>query len=166
MSLPVSCRNEVFKRASDGLSLTREAGQSDPAARKIERDGAWLIKHVEVRVGGEQGEGQRRSFVVAGYQHHRDSGVGHLEQGFEGEADKLGLHLGSEEEIAAVNDEIDLAMPGRRQCGAGVGEKVRAATAAFNSGPQWKVETEVGIGQQEDTEGQGTAAVVSLRWRS
>ena len=164
--LPTGRGDEIGERAADALSSTREAGQGYPAARDIEPDGARLIEDMEVRVGGEQGKGQCRSFVVAEYQHHRDPGVGHLEQRFEGETDKLGRYFGSEQEIAAVDDEIDLAAPGGGQRGAGVGEEVGAATPTLDSWSKGKVETEVGIGQQEDAESQSAVDLVSRRWRS
>jgi hypothetical protein len=125
-----------------------------------------MARMLAVRVGGEQGEGQHRSFVVAGNQHHRDPGVGDLEQRFEGETDELGRDLGSEKEIAAVDDEVDLATQGGGQCGAGIGEEIGASAAAFDAGPQREVEAEVGVGQEEDAEAQSAAVVVSRRWRS
>ena len=164
--LPAGRGDEIGERAADALSSTREAGQDYPAARDIEPDGARLIEDMEVRVGGEQGKGQRRSFVVAEYQHHRDPGVGHLEQRFEGETDKLGLYFGSEQEIAAVDDEIDLAAQGGAECGTGVGEEVGAAAPALDPGPKRKIETEVGVGQQEDAEGQSALDLFSRRLRS
>ena len=163
---PAGCGEEGTEAPADILGFAGKPGETDPTVRELDLDGSGVIENVQVGVGGEEGEGQHRSFMVAGNEHHRDPGVGHLEQRFEAETDELGRDLGSEEEIAAVDDEVDLATHGGGQGGAGIGEEVGAAAAAFDAGPQREVEAEVGVGQEEDAETQGAAVVVSRRWRS
>jgi hypothetical protein len=116
-------------------------------------------------VGREQGIGDRRPFVVARDENDRHPSIGHLEQRFEGHPHEFRRNLRSKQEIAAVDHEIDLPATRGTEGGAGVGEEIRTATPALDTRTKRKVETEVGVGKEEDADGQWVRGRFSWRWR-
>ena len=65
-----------------------------------------------------------------------------------------------------MDHQIDLTSTGGAEGLAGVGEEVRAAPSAFDPRTKGEVESEVGVGEQQNADGHRVRGWLSLRWRS
>lgn len=132
----------------DVLPLIGEAGDHDVLAADLELDRARSIQQVDASMSRQKRIGNRRSLVVARHDDDRNTVRRDLDQRLEGAVDQLAPDSAAKQEIASVDHQIDLAAARRFQGAVEVGEKIRAAPAALDTGPLRKIEAEVGVGDQ------------------
>ena len=98
----------------------------------------------------EQRMGDAGALVVSGDDAHRDPLIGHRRERGKGPLDEPGRHAAAEEDVAAVHDEVALALSGRGERALEAGEELGAPPTASHTGPARLVQAEVGVGEEED----------------
>ena len=134
--LIVDAEERLQRRPVEVIRIDRDHAlvRGDLMAGELKSHRAGSLENVHPRVGGQKRVGDRRPLVVPWHHDHRDS-LGHLHQGLEGTVDQLPPHLATEQQVAAMHHEVDLAATGGCQRPLEAGEEVRAAAAAFHPGP-------------------------------
>ncbi|HUP63094.1 MAG TPA: hypothetical protein VNA69_22075 [Thermoanaerobaculia bacterium] len=93
--------------------------------------------------------------VVPGDDDDRYSGVREPLERLEDAQDEPGLHLAPEEDVAAVDDEVHLAPKRRLQGAFEAREEVLTPPGAVGARTHWKVEPEMRVRDQQETDGSG-----------
>jgi hypothetical protein len=92
-----------------------------------------------------------RPLVVAWNDEDGDAPVSDALEGRIGLVGDARMRRRSVEDVTAVDDEVDFSRQCRRQRGRIVREEVESTAAATDTRPNWKVETEMGVGEKEDS---------------
>jgi hypothetical protein len=122
-------------------------------APDLHPDGPWPAKDVEVPMHSEPLMRDPATLVVPRHHEDRHPGRRHLRQGPEGIVGKGRKHPGAVEEIAAMDHHCHLPIPGRLRGRLEARPQVVASEPPL--GPGWKghIESQVGVGQEEDPDG-------------
>jgi len=126
-----------------------KTGQADTAAVQVEEMGSRSIKNEDVRMALQQRAGNVGAFVVARHDKDRNALIRNMEQRLKSGLDDGGMDATAEKHIAAVHNQVNLAVKGWLQGLAVIGRKVVAAAAALHFGPQRCVKAEMGVGQKQ-----------------
>jgi hypothetical protein len=94
-------------------------------------------------------QGYTRSFVVAGHEEDGYAFVSDTHQGRQRLFDEGQRHSATEEEVAAVHNQVNFVLDSRQEGPFDVAEEVITATPAGDARPQGVVEAQVRICQKE-----------------
>jgi hypothetical protein len=127
-----------------------ESRQRDGNAVLLQNVSPGPVEEVEVRVLGEKAIGDLGALMISRDEVNGDALIGELLQGLQGHGHELGGNAASIQEIAAVEDAVDLAAASGIEGALEVGEEVRASSSPLDAGAERHVEPEVGVGEEED----------------
>ena len=94
---------------ADAIALARKARHRDLDPAHVEGQGAGVVEDVDAGMGGEEGKGDGRALVISGNDDDRDAGVGDALERLERAQDHSRFDAAAEEDVAAMNEEIDVA---------------------------------------------------------
>jgi hypothetical protein len=90
--------------------------------------------------------------VVSRDDEDRNASVGHPAEGLERLIRECRDDPRSIEDVTGVHDDVDLARERRLERGGVVGEEVVTTPASLDPWPNWEVEAEVRVGEQENSD--------------
>ena len=153
VAVPVRLVDQRGKLGSDIVTLVWKSRQCDPRASDVHGERAWDIEDVDVRVRQEARVRKARPLMVAGDDEDRNAEIGDSPQRLVGLVRNARVRRGSIENVAAMDDEIDVARQRRGESGRVVREKIESASPASDPWPDRQIEAEVGIGEKQDSDG-------------
>ena len=144
-------REPIASAASDA----RESGHREGGSVQLEDHGARPVEHVHPLVGRQPFERDARPLMVARDHDHGNPCLGDpLERG-ECLMDQAGRNVRPMKDISAVHEQVHAGLDRGVTDRAMVGEEVEPAPAPAHPRPEWMVESEVRVGEQEDAHGRG-----------
>lgn len=149
--LPVGVGDELRKFRSHVAALARESRQSEGHTPGHDDERARPVEDVDVRMRGKARVRQKGALVISRYDEYGHAAFGHAPQRFERLVGKRRHDGRTVEHVAAVHDDVDLAIERRLQRRGVVGEKVVAAAAPLHARTHGEVEPQVGVGDQQDS---------------
>jgi len=149
---PLSLLEQRAEAGAHVLSLVRKTGQRYGPAADASDERAWTIEYVNAGVRREACVRQSRALVIA-----RDDEDGHT--AIRDTAQRLVRLVRQRlrdrrpiEHVASVDDEIDFSGQRRLERRRVVRKKVVAATPPRASRADREIETQVGVGEQQDAD--------------
>ena len=93
----------------------------------------------------------RRALVIPRHD-DRDTRVGDALEWLEGAEDQLSGDLTPEEDVASVNDEVDVGGEGGLQCSIEVSKEILASATTTDARTLRQIKPEVGVGKEKDSD--------------
>ena len=151
VAAPARLIDQRRKSRTDVIAFIWKTGEREPCSSHIHRERARHIEDVDVPMAEQPGVRKPRPLMVAWNDEDGDAPVGDALEGRIGLVGDARMRRRSVEDVAAVDDEVDFSRQCRRQRGRIVREEVESTAAATDTRPNWKVETEMGVGEKEDS---------------
>jgi hypothetical protein len=156
---PASCRQEVDELRANVVTFRWKSCDSQSHASHVHRERARAIEEVNAGMLREPDLRYAAALVVARHDEHRDPAVRHARERLERLPRDTRRYPRAIEDITTMDDNVHLARERWRQrCGV-VREEVVSATAPLDAGPGRQVETQVGVGEEENSDTAGGQAV-------
>jgi len=106
---PIRLLDHLGEPVPDPMTFVREPRHRHIDSAQSQCQRARTVEDVDARMRGQERAGNRGTLVVSGNDDDRDSGVGEALERLEGAHDQPGLHSTPEEDVTAMNDQIDVA---------------------------------------------------------
>jgi hypothetical protein len=146
---PSGTFDEAAETVAHVIALARETGHRDVDSADVQWNRPWTVKEMDTGMRGQKRVRNRRALVVSRYDDHRHSGVGDALERLERAHHQSRFDAAPEEDVAAVNHEIDLTSNGRLQGELIRFEKILASTTAIRARPLGKIESEMRVGDEQ-----------------
>ena len=154
-SAPPRGFDEVDELCANVMSLGRKSSDGQSAPANVERERPRSIEQVDTRVLSEPDLRNASAFVIPGDDEDRNASVGDASQWLECLPCDARGRARAIENIAAVDDDVDVTVECRLECGRVIREKVMSAPASLDARPRRQVEAEVGVSEEEDAGASG-----------
>lgn len=151
VAFPAGSLHDLRKLCSYRVSNEGEACQSNGHPPRPESERSRFVEDEETRVFGEKAEWNLRSFMVPWHQVYGDPCIGHFFEWLQGHDHQFGWNPASIEQITTMDDSVYLTFQGWFKCLPITGKEIGPPSSFFHSRSERHVETQVSIGQEEDS---------------
>ena len=146
--VPLRLLDQIRELGADVVALIREARQCDAYSSNLDDDRARNIEDVNVPVREQSSVRTTRTLVITRDDEHRDPLIRDADERLVCLVRDARVRSRAIEDVAAVDDKVNIADHRGRERRSVVREKIESAPAPSDPRPEREVEAEVGIGQK------------------
>lgn len=147
--LPSGFKKESGKPGPNVIPAVRESGKSQSCPGFFENERSRAVENVDVRMQTQDQIWNFGALVVSGDEVDFYVRIRDLFERRKGHVDEPGGNAASKQEVSPMNDRVHLLFPGGFEGSLVVGKKIFPAASPLNPGFEGKIESQMGIGQEQ-----------------
>jgi hypothetical protein len=161
-AIPSSLIEHLGETGPNVATHVRKTRECDACPAHVRDEGSRLIEYVHARMRQETRVRNLRALVIAWHDEHGNAVVGNATKRLERSMGDRRRHGRTVEDISRVHHEIDVARERGLERGKIIREEIVAAPPAFDARPKRKIEPEMRVGEEKNSDVGGHPIMVEL----